>query len=313
MTTKRLSQALLLASALVVTARAEDSTNKTDYTLLNPVPAALMREWHTDHAGVSPYTVDAGHYEADIYALQYQQRDDTYRNPRYYALPPLVYAVGAWTYGAMNLKAGLLNNLDAEVTIVPYETVTQTWKGIGLNERSTSSGFGDTTARLKLNVWGDDGKTTALSVSGVVKFPTAADNLGSGLYEGGPSIEFAARLPYGFELRVDSAVMLDQTSDWNAAFENLLSVSHRITGNLEGFCVFDTVTYATSGNLFMIIEPGPHGLFVGEAVKSTWSAVIEPGLNYRLKENVELFALAGFGVNGAVYDYNPAVGIDVRF
>jgi len=62
--------------------------------------------------------------------------------------------------------------------------------------RNTRSGFSDVVSRLKLNIWGNDGGKTALSVSGNVKFPTASDELGNGQYEGGPSMEFAAQIPW---------------------------------------------------------------------------------------------------------------------
>ncbi|HZQ48404.1 MAG TPA: hypothetical protein VFC07_15410, partial [Verrucomicrobiae bacterium] len=97
--------------------QAEDLTDagKSQYTLLNPTPPQLMRDWYTDHAGVSPYTIDAGHYEADITAVSYGYH---HRNPANGLL-----TVEAWSIGTTVIKAGLLNNLDAEVTIRPYERV----------------------------------------------------------------------------------------------------------------------------------------------------------------------------------------------
>ena len=208
----------------------------------------------------------------------------------------------------MTLKLGLLNNLDAEVRLVPYSTITSTMKlapinstsssvlGFsGIDRSSTVSGFGNTVGRLKLNTWGNDEGPTALSISGQVKFPTAAAKLDSSGYEGGPSLEFAAKLPYGFKMRIDSYVNLFDAGNRNikADFENLISLAHQILGGLEGYCMFDTWTYSDG--------------------QAGWNASIVTGANYRLCQNVELFAGSAFGVKDSLYDYTPFLGVNVRF
>lgn len=281
---------ILFSWALTSPALGDDlsGTNKAAYNLLHPVPAALLREWHTDFAGVSPYTTDAGHFEAQMFPLAYGYWS---RN-----LGSSTFRAESWTFGNTVLKAGLLNNLDLEFGIIPYQQVTSTQKGSSpafhFESRQTFSGFGDSFSRLKLNVWGNDGGKTALAFSGFVKFPTAADGLGNGQFEGGPGLEFGADLPYGFELRINSIVDLFEFQGRQASFENLLSVIHGIAGPLRGFVQFNTLVFTTS---------------------TDWTSQLRTGLMYRLTANIETEAEIGFGLNGGFADYAPALGIAVRF
>src|SRR5215467_12801605 len=126
---------------------------------------------------------------------------------------------------------------------------------------------------------------TALSVSGNVKFPTASSGLGNGQFEGGPSIQFAAQLPWGFELRIDGGANLydDERNNRQAALESLLSLSHQIIGHLEGYAVFGTIAF-TSGE--------------------DWVGSLKAGLNYRMTENIEFYIGNFFGVTDSAVNYN---------
>ena len=60
---------VLAVSVLNSTFCAEPTPDgKSQYTLFNPTPSESMRAWRTDRAGVSPYTIDAGHFEFDLAA-----------------------------------------------------------------------------------------------------------------------------------------------------------------------------------------------------------------------------------------------------
>jgi len=277
--------------------------DKSQYTLFNPTPADSMRPWRTDQAGVSPYTIDAGHFEVNLTALTYGY-DESEQFFAFSQVGPffrLKIITEAWTYGAFVAKVGLANRLDAEVGIVPYETITTQPQpvligptGQPIIPRQTASGFGDVVSRLKFNVWGNDGGKTALSVSGIVKFPTADKDLGNGQFEGGPALEFAAQLPCGFELRIDSVVILfeDALNNRQAAFNNLLSLSHQIIGNLEGYAMFDTFAFTTDAE---------------------WVGSLKAGLNYRIAKNIELYVGNTFGVTDNAFDYRPFIGVAARF
>src|SRR4051812_272522 len=130
---KRIILLSVLAASLVTSVRGDEGSmeDKSHYTLFNPTPADSLRVWRTDHAGVVPFTIDAGHVEVDVTAVSYGHDDE---------LVGFVFLDGigfvelrqkleVWRYGFTQIKIGLLNNLDAEVTIEPYETITATVQG----------------------------------------------------------------------------------------------------------------------------------------------------------------------------------------
>ena len=94
---------------------------------------------------------------------------------------------------ASNLKVGVLNNLDLQIIVETYNL--QRTKDRDTGESSRLSGFGDLTLRSKINLWGNDGGPSALSVMPFVKLPTAGDDLGNGAVEGGVIFPFAMELP----------------------------------------------------------------------------------------------------------------------
>lgn len=81
--------------------KTESIPDKSGYTLFNPTPIALMRDFDTDRPDQteSPHTVDAGHFqiEADLFNYTHD------------------HEVKNFETGAINLKAGLLNNVDLQL------------------------------------------------------------------------------------------------------------------------------------------------------------------------------------------------------
>jgi hypothetical protein len=281
--------ATCLASSRGVELQADD---KSSHTLFNPTPSESLRVWRTDHAGIVPYTIDAGHFEADITGVTYGYDEQEFGGF-------VKIRTESWSYGITQIKLGLLDRLDAEVIIRPYQTITSTLKANDFPVfRETGSGFGDVVSRLKLNVWGNDSGKTALSISGDVKFPTAEHGigeLGNGQFEGGPGLEFAAQLPWEFELRINSAINFfeDASDSRQAAFANLMSLSHGIVPNLEGYCAFSTSVSTITGE--------------------DWIGSVKIGLNYRIAKKVELYVGNSFGVTDDAFDYAPFVGVAARF
>ena len=90
-------------------------------------------------------------------------------------------------------------------------------------------GVGDTVARLKINVLGDDHGVIAVALLPYVKLPTAQSGLGNGRVEGGLILPISFSAPGGFTVIVmpegdylkDTAV-----SGYHAAFDFLINVSH---------------------------------------------------------------------------------------
>jgi hypothetical protein len=83
----------------------------------------------------------------------------------------------------MNLKVGVLNNVDFQLVLFPWQ-----WERIEDRTARTierNSGFGDITPRVKVNLIGNDGGFFALGLIPFVKLPASQDHLGNGAVEGG--------------------------------------------------------------------------------------------------------------------------------
>jgi Putative MetA-pathway of phenol degradation len=166
--------------------------DKSQFHLFNPTPRDLMREMNTDRPDTteSPYTVDAGHYQVEMSFFDYNRnRADGERTE-------------TWTFGAMNLKAGLLNNVDLQVVFDAYTEERTRVSGI----TDTVSGFSDVTLRLKTNFWGNDGGKTAFGIMPFVKIPTGTE-LSNDQWEGGVilplAISLTDRIGFGVMLEAD--------------------------------------------------------------------------------------------------------------
>src|SRR5207249_6849307 len=88
------------------------------------------------------------------------------------------------------LQAGLFNLIDLELALRPYNIAHAR---LGTNSL-TGRGFGDTTVRLKANIWGNDGGRTAFAVMPFLTLPTRDKDLGESRVEGGLILPFSLRL-----------------------------------------------------------------------------------------------------------------------
>jgi hypothetical protein len=281
----------ILALGCLLGVRAEDPTPRVDksgYHLFNPVPREAMREFSTDRPDQteSAYTVDAGHFqiESDVFAFS-RDRDNSVPGG-------VVNETG--TFASVNLKAGLVNHVDLQVVLDPYVRSRTTDRGAGTVDRV--GGFGDITTRLKVNLWGDDGGPTAFAVMPYLKFPTAKRGLGNNSLEGGVIAPFAMELPAGFGLGLQTQADIlrnDGRSGHHLEWVNSVTVGHDIVGALAGYVEFFTVTSFERG--------------------APWVGFFDVGLTYGLTENIQLDAGCNFGVTDSAPDYNPFLGISLRF
>jgi len=178
----------MLAATATPASADESGPDKSDYTLLNPTPDADLRSFNTDRPpkANSPYTVDAGHfqYESDIATFGSGSTDGV--------------KTQAWTVFDTTVKLGLTNTIDAELEITPSESVATDEAGT----TTTVSGIGDTFARLKINVLGDDQGAVAVALLPYVKLPTAQSGLGNGRVEAGLILPVSVSAPGGFTVIV---------------------------------------------------------------------------------------------------------------
>lgn len=256
------------------------NSQKWAYNLFNPVPRALMRPMSTDRPDKteSPYTVDAGHFqfETDLVSFAFDQWNSDGER---------IFGMNA---GNINLKIGILNNVDLQLVVENY--VFQQTKAEGQVEQK--AGFGDLTTRLKVNFWGNDGGPTAFGIMPFVRFPTNTDGLSNKQVEGGVIFPFALELPYGWGMGVMTEVDIVSREDgsYGPDFINSITFSHDIVGNLAGYVEFFSQ------------------LSEGELV-----VTLDTGLTYALTEDIQLDCGCNFGVTEAAEDFNPFVGLSMRF
>jgi hypothetical protein len=262
----------------------EEIQDKSRYNLFRPTPDALLRDMATDRPDKteSAFTVDAGHFQIEMDLVTYthdRSQDET---------------VKAFAIAPMNFKIGVLNNVDLQVVVETYNIQTITDRDTG--SRSRDEGFGDVLLRSKINLWGNDGGPTALSVMPFVKLPTARRPLGNGVTEGGVIFPFWMELPGEWELGAQAEVDYLQDSsgfDYHPEFSNTVTVSHDIIGKLGGYV-----------ELFSNVSTESH---------SAWIATFDLGFTYALTRDIQLDAGMNIGLTDAADDFNPFIGLSVRY
>ena len=290
--------ALLWLCLAAAAARAQPSSGQFDarppdksvYHLFNPTPRHLMREMATDRPDIteSPYTVDAGHFQAELSFLEYT-RDDV-------PVPEGEGNVDAEHMAILpaNLKVGLLNNVDLQLVLVPYLR-----SEVG---GADAWGLGDFQIRLKVNLWGNDADlygphrtfgNSALAIMPFIELPTGDDDLGLGDdIEGGVIIPFAMPLPHGFSLGLMAEfdfVKDDDGDGYDLEFVHTASIGHDLVGDLAGY-----------------VE------YVGIAAPGDYLAHLGAGLTYGLTPDVQLDAGVLVGLEEDAEDFTVFAGVSFR-
>lgn len=245
-----------------------------------------MREMSTDRPDKteSAYTVDAGHFQVEMDIASYSHDHDTTGGADIRA--------DSLAVAALNLKAGLLNNVDLQLMLNTYN-----WLRISDAGKVTyQSGFGDVTTRLKFNCWGNDGGTTAFALMPFVKFPTSQDGLGNNAVEGGLIAPLAVELPLGWSMGVMTEFDFMQDLEgvgYHPEFINSVTFGHDIVGRLSGYIEFYSQVIAQQD--------------------VPWVGTVDLGLAYRLTDDLQLDAGVNIGVTPAADDVNPFIGLSFRF
>lgn len=286
------SPAILFAGSLAATLASQaaetPAPDKSGYNFFKPTPREHMRELSTDRPDKteSAYTVDAGHFQIESDIVSYSRDHDTSAGAD--------TRVESWSIGAVNLKAGLLNWMDLQVVIDTYNRVSTDDK---LNPpKVRQSGFGDITTRLKMNVWGNDGGSTALALMPFLKLPTNQDQLGNNAIEGGLIIPLAVELPAGWAMGLMTEFDSIQNSTdkgYHAEFINTVTFSHDLTEKLGFYIEFFSMVSSEAG--------------------APWVGTVDLGLTYGVSKNLQLDAGINIGVTRSAEDINPFIGFAWRF
>ena len=272
----------LTACGTSVSAQTGAVADKSAYNLFNPTPRAAMREMATDRPDVteSPYTVDAGHFQVELSFVEYGREGDGPGD------------VEEWSVLPTNLKVGLLNNVDLQFVFTPYIRLEADEAG------GSTSGFGETQLRLKVNLWGNDGPDPRFGDSGLavmpfVQFPTGDEDLGfSDEIEGGVIFPFATSLPngFGFGAIAEFDLVRDEDDDgYDLAFVHTASVSRDITEDW-----------------------GAYVEYIGVAAPGDYVAAIGAGLTYALSPDVQLDGGVNIGLNDEAEDFRVFTGVSFR-
>ena len=265
----------------------QEPANKSGYHLFNPVPRERMRELSADRPDQteSAYTVDAGHFqmEADIVSATFDHDTSGGADLK----------TQDWTAGAINLKAGLLNNVDIQFVFDSW-TKSRIEDGVA-NTVTEAEGTGDLQTRLKINLWGNDGGRTALAVMPFVKWPLSESAIRNGETEGGIILPFAADLGggWGFGTTTEFDFVSDGNGGRDTEYFNTITVSHDLFGGLGGYVEFAALVTPESGN--------------------DWQGQFDIGFTYGFGENTQLDCGCNFGVTESAPDFNPFLGITFRY
>lgn len=199
------------------------ANEKSRYHLFNPTPQDQMREFVTDRPDKteSPISVDAGHFviETDILNYTREKTDTTIIETTYWGLP--------------NLKLGLNNWIDIQFVLEAFR-INRT-VDTSANTVDRRQGYGNSTVRLKMNMWGNDEGDTALAIMPYIIAPTSQSGLAHNFWEGGIIVPVSAQLPNGWSL----GVMLQYDHKRNGAsdgyhpqFITSVTTGHDLVGDL---------------------------------------------------------------------------------
>ena len=279
--------AFLLAPSVWQGALAQSTagSDKSQYTLFDPVPTDQMRDFNTDRPPKAnvPYTVDAGHfqYETDIINFADQWRGSA---PGYTLLAP-----------NPTLKEGLTNNIDLEANIAPLVGVRSF--DSNSNTFSTVWGNGDLFVRAKVNIWGNDGGNSAMALIPYVKAPTATPGIGNGAVEYGVIAPFAFNLPNNFTLLFNSefdALKDSADNGRHANYINLVTLGHPLVKDVTLYVEF----WSDYNN-----DPAQH----------TTQLSFDTAIAWMVRPNLQLDFGVDVGLNSATPNLQVFTGLSQRF
>lgn len=278
---------LLWVGAAFGAGQAGELSDRERHWLFHAAPREQMREMSTDRPDQteSAYTVDAGHFQVEMDLVNAAFDHDRSGGGDVHA--------EQWAVVPVNLKAGLWDRADLQLVLEPYVQSRVEDRGAGTVARA--SGFGDMQTRLKVNLWGNDGGATALSLMPFVKWPLPASGLRNGRTEGGVIAPFAWDLGRGWGLGAMTEVdfVSDGAGGYDTEFVNSVTIGRDLTRRLGVYVEFYTV--------------------VGSAPGFAWQGQVDVGWTYALGENVRLDLGCNFGVTESAPDFNPFAGMSFRY
>jgi hypothetical protein len=262
---------------------------KREFTLFHPTPRALMREFQSDRPSQTegPYTVDAGHLQIELDLANYAY-DRSLPGGQQGRVQQLLIA-------PTNFRIGLLNDLELDVIATPF--IWERDEDFIARTANQREGIGDTLLRLKLNLIGNDSGNVAFALLPFIKVPTNQDRLGNRYVEGGLIFPLDLKLPASFELGMETEVDFLHDAAGAGYHENWVNsivlqhdiIREKLVGYVEFFSAVSNERHA-----------GP-------------LETIDTGLLLAITSDVQLDCGVNFGITRRATDFNPFVGLSVRF
>ena len=229
------------------------------YTIFNPKPRDEMRPISADRPDTteSAITVDPGHYQFEISFGEWSRERS---RDAYIALQT-------------NAKVGLTESVDFQILFNSYEFDDEP-------EGPDDEGFSDIQARLKVNLWGNDGGDSALAFFPYVKLPTGT-GVSNDEVEGGLIIPFAAALTESIDLGLMAqfdAVYDEVVDDHNFEFLHTAAVGLPVAGDVATFLEYVGVAAE---------DDYQAGVNVGFTLQPTLDLIFDAGLRVGLSDDVD--------------------------
>ena len=241
-------------------------------TSLLAQPARKLRDLTTDRPDrtESPITVDKGHVQVELDFVNVTQ---------------VAASMRSYGFGAVNAKLGLSDNVDLQV-------VGQVHERTKVGALTTSSTLPEVMARLKVNLWGDDGGRTAAALMPFVTVPTES----SGSVEGGLIVPLAIELGrgWGFGTMSELDVVRSETSA-----SHQLNAVHSVTFGHDL-----TATVGMYGELAAELR---------NAAVKTVATTANTGVTLRVGDNLQFDAGANVGLNDHADRIRVFVGMARRY
>lgn len=245
---------------------------------LAAISTGARRELTTDRpdSTESPFTIEPGHVQVEMDFANYT-RDRSAGT-----------TITQWEAAPFNLRLGVAADLEVGIFVTPFQREDER-PSAGPGTRS--HGLGDLVWRTKLNLFGNDGGSTALGVIADVKLPTASGGLGNGKFEAEFILPVAFALPGGWSAGAMTGVALmhDGTS-YQAVWGNTFTCGHELAADLAGFL---EVTSSAGA--------GPH------------VASFNAGLTRRFGRDLQLDAGVNLGLSRQAPDFLIFAGLARRF
>lgn len=273
----------------------EQKPNKNQYNLFNPVPEKLRRDFDSDRPGItdSPRTIDAGHIQMEADLFSYSHHRSFSRND---SNQVVTTDENSYSTGTIGFGIGLTNSTELQIQTISFESMTvKTSEGSSISKEHYN-GVGDTTVRLKWNLFGNDNEGPALGLIPELKIPTNSSNIGNHDLEGAISLPLSIMLPNEWNFNIMPKWFMarnDDTSGYHAEMLTGISLGHHIVGDLSGYGEF--ISQSSSSN------------------DSGWGTSTGAGVMYNINNRIQLDVSVDFGLNAFADEFNFSTGFVIRF